>query len=506
MVFNSITNAILANQISSSNTFTFTTNAQWIANSPIYANVVVTDSAPTQASSNSVKSSAITVVTTLGIPTITPSSALTLDAGQSNTIASYETGGSGSLTYNFILFNGITNTVLAFQNGASNTFTFTTNAQWVANSPIYANVLVKDSAPTPTSANSVKSSAITVATALGLPTITPTSPLTLDAGQSNTIASYETGGSGSLTYNFILFNGITNTVLAFQNGASNTFTFTTNAQWVANSPIYANVLVKDSAPTPTSANSVKSSAITVATALGLPTITPTSPLTLDAGQSNTIASYETGGSGSLTYNFILFNGITNTVLAFQNGASNTFTFTTNAQWVANSPIYANVLVKDSAPTPTSANSVKSSAITVATALGLPTITPTSPLTLDAGQSNTIASYETGGSGTLTYNFIVFNSITNTILANQIGASNTFTFTTNAQWIANSPIYANVLVTDTGSATSNTANSVHSSAITVYPALTIPTITPTSPLSLEQASQTQSPHMKAEEREPSHTTS
>src|SRR6202166_1403311 len=165
-------------------------------------------------------------------------------------------------------------------------------------------------------------------------------------------------------------------------------------------------------------------------------------------------------------------------------ASNTFTFTTNSQWIANSPIKSNVIVTDTGTiTPTSANSVLSAAITVDSALATPTITPASPITLDAGQSNTIASYESGGSGSYSYNFIVFNSITNVILANMITASNTFTFTTNSQWIANSPIKSNVIVTDTGTITPTSANSVLSAAITVDSALATPTITPASPITL-----------------------
>src|SRR4029077_17756874 len=165
-----------------------------------------------------------------------------------------------------------------------------------------------------------------------------------------------------------------------------------------------------------------------------------------------------GGTPTYTYNFIVFNSISNTILANQLGSSNSFTFTTNSQWIANSPIKANVLVTDSAAgAGQTANSVLSSAITVNSALAVPTITPSSPIGLDSGQSNTIFTYETGGTPTYTYNFIVFNSISNTILANQLGSSNSFTFTTNSQWIANSPIKANVLVTDSAAGSGQKAN-------------------------------------------------
>src|SRR5208282_6269379 len=133
----------------------------------------------------------------------------------------------------------------------------------------------------------------------------------------------------------------------------------------------------------------------------------------------------------------------------------------------NSPLKANVVVTDTGTSVplTTANSILSSSITVDTALTTPTITPSSPITLDAGQSNTIYAYESGGTGTYSYNFIVFNSISNVVLANLITTSNTFTFTTNSQWTTNSPLKANVVVTDTGTSVPlTTANSILSSSI------------------------------------------
>src|SRR5208282_3697001 len=133
----------------------------------------------------------------------------------------------------------------------------------------------------------------------------------------------------------------------------------------------------------------------------------------------------------------------------------------------NSPLKANVVVTDTGTSVplTTANSILSSSITVDTALTTPTITPSSPITLDAGQSNTIYAYESGGSGTYSYNFEVFNSVSGNILANLITSSNSFTFTTNAQWTTgNSPEFANVIVTDTGTATPTSANSAYSSPI------------------------------------------
>ena len=77
------------------------------------------------------------------------------------------------------------------------------------------------------------------------------------------------------------------------------------------------------------------------------------------------------------------------------------------------------------------------ALTINPALGIPTITVWNTL-VDVGQYVAFNALATGGSGSYTYNFMVFNAISNTLLANQLGTSNTFAFATNSQWPANSP--------------------------------------------------------------------
>ena len=93
----------------------------------------------------------------------------------------------------------------------------------------------------------------------------------------------------------------------------------------------------------------------------------------------------------------------------------------------------------------------SGTITVNSALTTPTISPSVATTYDNGQTITIASYVTGGQGPYTYNFLVFNTITNTVIANQLGSSNSFGFTANTFMHGNT-YKANVLVTDNALAT------------------------------------------------------
>ena len=409
------------------------------------------------------------------VPTVTITAQNTIvDAGQYVSFSATPSGGSGTFgTYNFIVFNSISNTVLANQLSSSSTFSFPTNSQWTTNSPIQANVIVTDTGTTTHYAfNSPElTTSITVDSALATPTITPASPITLDAGQSNTIFAYESGGSGIYSYNFLIVNAISGNVLGNLITTSNSYAFTTNAQWTTdNSPLIANVIVTDTGTSsPAIANSVNSAKITVDSALTTPTITPAAPITLDAGQSNTIFAYESGGSGTYSYNFLIVNAISGNVLGNLITTSNSYAFTTNAQWTTdNSPLIANVIVTDTGTSsPAIANSVNSAKITVDSALTTPTITPAAPITLDAGQSNTIFAYESGGSGTYSYNFLIVNAISGNVLGNLITTSNSYTFTTNAQWTTdNSPLIANVIVTDTGTTSPAIANSVNSAKITV----------------------------------------
>ncbi len=449
LVFNSITNVLIANMLTAaggSNTFSFTANAAMIGNT-YYANVLVTDAG--SGSANSIKSGQITVNAALGQPTISPSIATAYDNGATITIATYETGGTSPYTYNFLVFNSITNVLIANMltaAGGSNTFSFTANAAMIGNT-YYANVLVTDAGSG--SANSIKSGQITVNAALGQPTISPSIATAYDNGATITIATYETGGTSPYTYNFLVFNSITNVLIANMltaAGGSNTFSFTANAAMIGNT-YYANVLVTDAGSG--SANSIKSGQITVNAALGQPTISPSIATAYDNGATITIATYETGGTSPYTYNFLVFNSITNVLIANMltaAGGSNTFSFTANAAMIGNT-YYANVLVTDAGSG--SANSIKSGQITVNAALGQPTISPSIATAYDNGATITIATYETGGTSPYTYNFLVFNSITNVLIANMLtaaGGSNTFSFTANAAMIGNT-YYANVLVTD-----------------------------------------------------------
>ena len=97
-------------------------------------------------------------------------------------------------------------------------------------------------------------------------------------------------------------------------------------------------------------------------------------------------------------------------------------------------------------------------------LATPAISPSSAQSSTTGQTVTFATYETGGSAPYTYNFLVYNSATNIVVANQLSSSNSFAYALPSGESGNT-LYANVFITD--SATPEvTVNSILSGAITV----------------------------------------
>lgn len=183
-------NGVLANQLytgvtSTSNTFFWTPPANLYTGNSLKAIVKVTDTAGDFANSTY---QAFGYNSALATPTISTSSTA-ISAGQSVTISSYQIGGTTAYTYNFIVFNSVTNVVIANQLGTSNSFTPTSNNLWITNSPVKANVIVTDSATTITKANSINTPSITIASTI---VQTPTN-VYLQNATTNPTATFPTG-------------------------------------------------------------------------------------------------------------------------------------------------------------------------------------------------------------------------------------------------------------------------------------------------------------------------
>lgn len=95
----------------------------------------------------------------------------------------------------------------------------------------------------------------------------------------------------------------------------------------------------------------------------------------------------------------------------------------------------------------------------------PTITPSTPSSYASGNVVTVTAYESSGTAPYTYNFIVFNSVTHLVIANQLSTSNSFSLTSNLIMVGQS-LQANVIVTDNVLASANSINSALISILAV----------------------------------------
>ena len=206
IIANTITKTIIASQLYTG--IAATTNSfAWLIPSAdngntVYANVIITDSASTPETANSINSNTLTI-TSYSPPSITLSScpdASHLDAGQIVTCTATVAGGTSPYTYNWLVSNSITGAITAnflySGLGTSNTLAYLTTTADTYNSPLQFNVIVTDAKPT--TVNSVYSSPFTVNAALSI-SLTPASA-TITSGQSIAINALAAGGTLPISY------------------------------------------------------------------------------------------------------------------------------------------------------------------------------------------------------------------------------------------------------------------------------------------------------------------
>ena len=223
------------------------------------------------------------------------------------------------------------NQYIQFVTGSAGTFTY--------------NLIATDYGPTTNQLFNSTQISITVSNSVSVTLVgTPSAPNGIDAGNTITFNAFASGGTGSFTYVFYVYNSITNSVVnTFSTGSTNSFVFTTNTNLVGNT-LNANVLVTSGASTQ---NSILVGPYTVNAAVSITLAgSPSAPCGIDAGNTITFNALVSGGTGPFTYTFYVYNSITKSVVnTFSAGSTNSFVFTTNANLVG-STLNANVFVTD----------------------------------------------------------------------------------------------------------------------------------------------------------------
>ncbi len=240
---------------------------------------------------NSGSASASSTVTVNALPSVSIYvSANALDAGQSAVVSARVSGGVGPFTYNFVMFNSVTQSIIENQVGTGNTFSFTSNDSMIGG--LQSNVVVTDSLHSV--ANSVYSETIAVNQPLGIASFGASANEVEPSNQIILSASVY-GGTPPYTYNFTIFNrsrGISYSKSYETQNTTHNMTF--NPSVFAGNVLEANVIITDSASLPVSVCSNEVS-LYVAGQLEV-AINPTYAL-VGVGQSVSFSSRVSGGFG-----------------------------------------------------------------------------------------------------------------------------------------------------------------------------------------------------------------
>ncbi len=243
-----------------------------------------------------------------------------------------------------------------------------------------------------TSTSSSSSTTSTTSTILypqvGL-TARPSTPTTLDLGQSIPANSVATQGTLPYTYSWTVASGASCPSATSGSGNTNTLIYTPTAQTTTCAFTFT---VYD----PYTSNTATTAAIMVNPALGTATLSPTTA-TYDTGQTITLTSSISGGSAPYAYRWYNATTGANILMSGKTASSLIETAGSTAQTVK---YY--VSISDSGTTNEVANSViKSYAINTALLAGVPTETNT---IITSGQSSTLTAHPSGGTPSYTINW------------------------------------------------------------------------------------------------------
>ncbi len=372
-------------------------------------------------------------ITVYTVPTVTvsPSSAI-VDTSQSLLLTSSVNGGSGSFSYSWTI--GSSSTVL----GTKSSYSFTQTT-----SGTYRVVLTVTDSITSYTFSSTASLTVYVSPSIS----SQPSSVTIDSGQSITITSTAVGGTGSFSWQWYDSSGKIS-------GASGTGLTASQTFSSADTGVY--VVFTDTGTTSGASPAATASSSNVAVTVdnSLTVSTQPSSFTINSGQSVTLTSTVSGGTG--TFSWSLYTSL-NTRVASGTGATASYQLspaTTTSYYF----VFTDTGVSSGA-TPIATAKSNSATVTVNSAPTV-TVTPSSAV-IDAGQSVALVSTVSGGSGSFAYSWSINGSST------VVGQSPSYTFS-----LATPDTYKVWLnVTDTGT-TPNYAFSPVSVTITVESALSI----------------------------------
>ena len=374
-----------------------------------------------------------------------------LGTGTTQTLTANAMSGTPSYTYNILVYNAIGSLVFSSLSGSistGNIVSFTQNPTWGTGS-FMANLIIKDSATTPNTITNSITYAVGAGTSAGA--ITPSSPL-IDNGQSITLSSNPTGGTTPYTYQWYAGSSCSGSVL----GTSSTYSASPST---TTSYVY-NVIDNLGTFACSSPDSV-----TVATTPTTGTLTFSNAI-IDIGQSTTLSITLSGGTGTFTANFIYVNNgvVAHTATGISSGGTATYTYTPSSS----ASVSFNAVVADTGTYSPYVIASGSNTLTINTAMS-PTISASLTPSVIIGQTEVFTAMAGGGSQSYTYNYIVTNSVTGTILATALhtgvsSSTDTFNWVVPSADIYNT-IQANVIITDSAT-THVTANSIKIGTISI----------------------------------------
>ncbi len=319
LVYNAI-GSLMTNDISTSNTFSFSISPSNVWTSGFYtANVFVSDSA----NPNDIVNSSTNFLICPGVTFNGGISNKTIDLNQKQSINITVLGCDPPYTYTFNTFSP--GGILKYQKIISNTNSLNESVLLNANETgIWTvNVIVVDSeSPAKSYFNSYTYNVLLDPSI----SLTPTTQ-TIDSGQSLTLSGTSTGGVAPYSYIWYTSNSLTTSCTPSNEIPYNALSFISIKP--SSSSSYA-VSITDSATTPDTACS-SSSYISVNPSLTVPLITPQLSQ-YDLGNNVILTASWSGGTKPYAINWTLFKGfgkITNILINSYNSNSNTIIFPTN---------------------------------------------------------------------------------------------------------------------------------------------------------------------------------